>query len=856
MPDEKNSTAQLQACIADYLVVLRSETMMKNCWKASARILLVLALAGVVTLPASAKGLGDPPPTEALTKASVASDAELDLAPIAKLAVQIDRAEVDLDAISSRAHSPGISDSELRALAAAVPSIQARLANALDNITPRLQSADDRLVQLGAPPSSGQAAEDPEITQSRLELLKYRRSVDTEVKRGRLLETEADQLSSYIANHRRDLFSARLWVHGRSVLDPRLWRDFALALPQDARNLQAIIGEETARARGSIRSSADIAFWLMGLVAGLVILGPIRFLFNRFGELRLTALGGQAPLVPQAIAILRVAVAGLTPLFAGLAIRGGFASTGSLTATFDGLIILLIEATVFAALFERVGRSILAPRQSGFSVVPTPHDVVTRLALHPALVGASAGFAVLLAGANALLGSSRPTSEASQCIAILVELAFVGSALMRVGQARSAQIENLEANSPNEAGSRLPWVLAAAAAWVALGGALGAILFGYIALAGFVMREMIWVVLVLGALYLLIRFLDELVPTLLSPHRSVGRSVRMAFGVSAVSFEQIIELLAGITRLALLLCAWIAIIAPFGAGAEDVFGRVTSIDLVIRLGQLSISPGAIAGAFFVFGLGLVATNGLRGWLETRYLPKTRMDLGVRTSMASAVTYFGGLVALVVTCAYLGMSLDRIALFASALSVGIGFGLQSVIGNFVSGLILLAERPVKVGDWIAIGDLEGDVRRISVRATEIEMRDRSKLIVPNSDLISKTVRNVTRGDSVGRVKIVLLIESKADPVLVRDILLSRLAQHRDALPDPPPAVYLTDIRDGALEMTAFVYVPNPRKVYITKSDLLFQIVSDLKAHNIALASSSPMITMGVAERLIEPGISDA
>jgi small-conductance mechanosensitive channel len=228
-----------------------------------------------------------------------------------------------------------------------------------------------------------------------------------------------------------------------------------------------------------------------------------------------------------------------------------------------------------------------------------------------------------------------------------------------------------------------------------------------------------------------------------------------------------------------------------------------------------------------------------------------MDVGVRISMASAVTYFGGLVAFVLTCSYLGVSLDRIALFASALSVGIGFGLQSMIGNFVSGLILLAERPVKVGDWIAIGDLEGDVKRISVRATEIEMADRSKLIVPNSDLISKTVRNVTHGGSIGRVKIVLLLENSTDPLIARDLLLARLTQHPDALADPPAAVYLTDVRDGAIEVTAIAYVASPRRVFNAKSDLLFQIVSDLKANDIALATSSAVVNVGFPERPIEP-----
>jgi small-conductance mechanosensitive channel len=251
------------------------------------------------------------------------------------------------------------------------------------------------------------------------------------------------------------------------------------------------------------------------------------------------------------------------------------------------------------------------------------------------------------------------------------------------------------------------------------------------------------------------------------------------------------------------------------------------------------------------GSDLAATQTLRVWLESRYLPKTRMDLGVRTSLASGVTYIGVLVAFLLTCAYLGLSLDRIALFASALSVGIGFGLQAIIGNFVSGLIPLAERPIKVGDWIAIGDMEGDVRRINVRATEVEMGDHSRLIVPNSELVSKVVRNVTHGAALGRVKIVLSLDAQSDPLAVRDLLMQRLTAHPDALSDPAAAVYMTDIKDGAMEFTAFVYLASPRDAFKAKSDLLFQILPDLKAQGIALATSNPVVHVDVGDRPIEP-----
>jgi small-conductance mechanosensitive channel len=264
--------------------------------------------------------------------------------------------------------------------------------------------------------------------------------------------------------------------------------------------------------------------------------------------------------------------------------------------------------------------------------------------------------------------------------------------------------------------------------------------------------------------------------------------------------------------------------------------------MVLKLGQLSISPGLILGAVAVFGLGLLVTRLIRGWLERTYLPRTSIDLGVRTSITAGLSYLGALVAVLMTCAYLGLSLDRIALFASALSVGIGFGLQAVIGNFVSGLILLAERPVKVGDWIAIGDQEGDVKRINIRATEIEMGDRSKLIVPNSDLISKTVRNVTRGGALGQVKIVLKVANDADAIAVRDLLLDRIKAHGEVLQEPAAGVYLSALPDGALEFTCLGAVGSARQAFRIKSELLFAMVAALKDKGVRLASSQTVIQL--------------
>jgi len=356
------------------------------------------------------------------------------------------------------------------------------------------------------------------------------------------------------------------------------------------------------------------------------------------------------------------------------------------------------------------------------------------------------------------------------------------------------------------------------------------------------MRELIWIATVLASLVLLMRFVDDLCEALFAPRHALNRLIGAATGLPDHTLDQLGVLLSGLLRLALIVFGWMAVVAPFGASAREILARATSTEMVFKLGQISISPGLIFGAVVVFAVGLLITRIVRGWLETTYLPRTRIDVGLRTSLSAGLTYLGALLALLTACAYLGLSLDRIALFASALSVGIGFGLQAVIGNFVSGLILLAERPVKVGDWVAIGDQEGDVRRINIRATEIEMGDRSKLIVPNSDLVSKTVRNVTRGGALGQVKIQLRVANDADADEVRSLLLAQLAAHAGVLREPAPGVYLTNVPEGALEFTAIAMVPSARQAFATKSDLLFAIVAALKAHGVRLASSSTVIQL--------------
>lgn len=798
-------------------------------------------------------------PAHAQTTATTPSPSSATPVPASDLTMAglVDQAEADLHAVTSGLRTQALDDRALRARIAAVPPIQAKLATALGALEPRLQDADARLAQLGPAPGPGQPAEDPEIASNRRNLNRFRQAVDTEVKQARLLSVEADQISDDLARRLRKNFTARLWAQSRSALDPTLWSEFAGALPNDLGRLTTAFGGELQQFRAGGTTGAHLLAMSLAVLGALLLAGPARVTLDRLGYRMAPELAPESRLRRSALALWLVLVAALTPLAAGLLIRAVLSSTGAITPTFDRLAVLAIEVTVFAATLGGLGKALLSPGRPSWRMAPLPDVIVARLAPFPWLIGLTAALASLIAGFDTILGSSASTSAAADCLAVLAQLAALGGALAMTGQARTAHIASpKEPSSAHHGESGWPWVAAVLTAWLALIAALLSAIGGYLTMASFLTREIIWIAAVLATLFLLLRLVDDLFPVLLSPASVVGRLVRAAVGLSDHALEQIGVLLSGLFRLLVLVVCWGAILEPFGASVDDVLARVTSTSLVITLGKVSISPGVILGGATVLALGLFATRAVRGWLEQRYLPKTRMDVGVRTSIAAAVTYLGALVAILAACAYLGLSLDRIALLASALSVGIGFGLQSIIGNFVSGLILLAERPIKVGDWIAIGEMEGDVKRINIRATEIEMMDRSKLIVPNSDLISKTVRNVTHSGALGRVKIVLRTEHEADPILVRELLLARLRNHPEVLGEPPPAVYLTDVRDGGLEFTAIAYVASARHAFGVKSELLFQIVPDLKGKGIVLANSTPVVNVGLADRPIEPTLTTA
>lgn len=242
----------------------------------------------------------------------------------------------------------------------------------------------------------------------------------------------------------------------------------------------------------------------------------------------------------------------------------------------------------------------------------------------------------------------------------------------------------------------------------------------------------------------------------------------------------------------------------------------------------------------MFVVGLFAVRTLKRWLSERLLPETNMDAGMRASLVTLVGYLGFVLLSLLVMSTLRINLTSLTWVVSALSVGIGFGLQAIVQNFISGLILLTERPVKVGDWVSLGGVEGDIRRINVRATEIQMADRSTVIVPNSQFISQNVRNVTMGNALGVVGITLTLPLDTDVLKVRELLMQAFTEHEAILDSPAPSVTFKDLARDGLIIGVSGYVNSPRSVSDARSDLLFILLARLQEMGITLSSPQSLV----------------
>lgn len=736
-----------------------------------------------------------------------------------------------LDAVTATLKAtepPG--DDALRQMRTDALAAQTTSVDIAESIAPQLAAIEARIGEIGTPTPG--TKEDADIASHRTSLGKTRAALDAQGKLARLLAVEAEQLAAQLATLRRSEFQARLGERTSSILAATFWSELRDGLPRDLQRVAALGSDLTIAAQGT-----QTAVWLIAPLALIAALWALHGVLNRATNwLTTRAPSGRLRRSLHAL----IVVLRWTLVFGVMAgtLQGLLAWQPGLPAATEAALSQLAAVLWFSGFLYGLTSALLCADQPSWRLLPIPDAVAASRRWFPLQVTLASLATWIVERLAALVNASLSMTVALTCLVALGMALVVVLALMRAERIWRQELAREGARA------RPAWLaLVAGLNWLVLVGAVASLLAGYVAFGSFAVKQVLWAGIVLGSTYLIAALIDDtLMAWLATPPPEAPGDAAPADEARTPSppSAQIGVLLSAALRLAVLMFALMLLLAPFGEGPGDLWRRSGQWREGLAIGEFRLQPTAVLQALLVLVLGLGAVRLLRRWLTNRYLPTTALDPDMRTSATSLFGYAGVIVAVALAMSALGIGLERIAWVASALSVGIGFGLQAVVQNFVSGLILLAERPVKVGDWVSLGGVEGDIRRINVRATEIQMGDRSTVIVPNSEFITKIVRNMTLADPIGLVQLKLPVPLGTDPQQVRELLLAAFDANEDVLDTPAPSVLLDGIDRGQLLFNATGFAKSPRVTGGVRSALLFDMLQRLADAGITLSAPPTML----------------
>ncbi len=753
----------------------------------------------------------------------------------------LDGAKQTIDQIEARLARGGLTDGVLQQLRDQIDPVTARMNAVASDLVPRMAAVRDRLAQLGpAPDPKSNATEASAITADRSAQQKLFDDLDGTAKRAKVLAVQAAQISDTIVTRRRDLFAHDLFARSRSLASPGLWTAVAVEVPADAQRVATLARNwgQAASDRLSVWQKPVLALLLAALALGYYPVWRVAVrVRSRDPEARPTRFG-------KAVAAVRVAATtAIVPVAAVLAL-GGLVVLFDLPNLLQALGESLTIGVVVVALGTGLSRGLFAPKSPNWRLPPIGDDTAKNLYHLTITVTAIVAAEHVVEAVNAFIQVGVPTAIATRGLGALAVAVAIGLALRRAWLRRHGAETPALGDPQGEHWAALLRVTGRAVAIVLL----VAVLVGYVALAAFLVEQVIAIAGTLAMLYVLLILADEGFGTALNPQSALGRGLAALVGLRPDGLAQIAALSSAVVRVSLLVAAALLVLAPWRIESGDMLATVEAAFFGFAIGGATISIASLVVAVLLFVLAVAATRAVQRWLETKYLPHTKLDTGLQNSIKTSLGYVGFIAALGLSLAYLGLSFERLTLIVGGLSLGIGLGLQSVTNNFVSGLIMLWERAVRVGDWVEVGAEQGFVRRINVRSTEIETFDRALVIMPNASLVSGVVKNWVRNDRVGRIKLPFVVPLSADPEAVRTALIATARAHERVLTIPTPSVFFTGLGEANMTFDLVCFIDDVESRIRVTSDLLYDIHAKLKAAGYVNPPAAPTVSSPALDRL--------
>lgn len=744
---------------------------------------------------------------------------------ISKVVGTMEGAEKTLTAITTV-------DTDLGRLRDDIDGVIAKTTQTADSLRPRLADLNSQIEKLGAAPDKTAAPEAAAIAAERARLNAEASELSGAIKTLEVTWWRARQAIDKITDLRLQLFVRSLTERMSSPLFPGLWSDLARDTPAVAWRVNynaTDLGSAAGKQAGNL---------VMLLGAGALI-----YLLFKGIALRMTryrpAPNGLAPgyFERAASASWIGPVKALPTIITALVVYAGLDYLGLLyypTAAPAGAA-LLRAVLIFAAVAALLS-AVFAPGNPARRLVPLSNPAARRICRLLQILAAIYAADLFFTALGQVLYFPLSMSVVQSLIATL---GFAGVLIGLLLTPFEPEGAHLAAPYPR---SQPRWLKAPL--WLASAGIILACLTGYVALGRFAAQQLVMsgvVALIATLLYLAIRAFTRGNGT--SRH-ALSVMLEEQFGLDKTRRQQLgwfteaaLTLTVGIVALPLLLVQW-------GFSGADIRDWVKSALFGFEIGSFHISLVRLLLGIALFMALLFATRVIQRRLRESILLPPKMDAGIANSIDMAVGYAGTALAAIIAVSYAGFDITSLAIVAGALSVGIGFGLQSIVNNFVSGLILLVERPIKVGDWVVVGNEQGNVRKISVRSTEIETFDRASLIVPNSELIAGRVLNWTHRNALGRVVLKFNAGPNADPNKVLAILRECASRHRDVLRNPEPLAVFEGYTSAATEFSLRVLLSDINNGLKVQSDLRIAAFEALKAGEIGLPA--PQIAAQAAQ----------
>ncbi|MBS0221423.1 MAG: mechanosensitive ion channel family protein [Proteobacteria bacterium] len=716
-----------------------------------------------------------------------------------------------LDRISYRADQGDIQASEIDALREQTTDVRSAAAAAA--ALARNDLADTKKLLAPLEPQSGtdQPPDTDAVKAERDRLTEQAAVSESRVKQCEVIIARADQLLDRMTKLRGQIVLQTLLHRGLSPLSPEVWHQFGPEFISSVRTLSGAMASWSREGLSSFRSGSEelspLALWALATIA-LWWIG--RWLRRRFGR-------GEAAEPGQRDRTIAAAIDGvglvLVPILAVWLI-GKLLAASHPPMPIDRLLPELVNRVILFLLVIGLTATSLTPRRTAWRVLPftdSSAELLSTALRRLMAIGLIVDF-VFLALTQ---GGDRLSLRAVGALVLATTVAVLTLPAMADRAWQAARAEGSE-QPPSVGGTW--WSVARLALSAAVLSSIVFALLGYATLAAHIHLALAATCLLLAVALLIHRLSGDLLDAAAAPETATGRWVRRRFGLPAdatLRGQNIVLLLIDIVLVVLL---GIGIPIAWSVDIDAILNGFGQLLHGVRIGGVHISLENIGMAILAFGLSMLLLRLVRSIVRDRVMPTVDAPLPLRQTIDAGLNYAGVFIALLIGITALGIDFTNLAIVLGALSVGIGLGLQNIANNVISGVIMLLERPVKAGDWVSVNGHEGFVRRINIRATEIETFQRTHVIVPNSLFLQNPVINRTYADTSSRIEIQLTVGLATDVAKMEAILRETALGHPRVLRVPAPIVRFVRVTPTGLDFELFVFVSQLADRIVVSNDL--------------------------------------